>query len=40
MISHDENEALTRTAAGTPMGDLFRRYWQPALLAAELPAPD
>jgi phthalate 4,5-dioxygenase oxygenase subunit len=40
MISHEENRALTQTGAATPMGDLFRRYWLPALLATELPAPD
>jgi nitrite reductase/ring-hydroxylating ferredoxin subunit len=38
--SKDDNELLTRTDAGTPMGDLFRRYWMPALRADELPAPD
>ncbi len=36
----EQNEFLTRTGPGTPMGDLFRRYWIPALLAAELPEPD
>jgi len=36
----EQNEFLTRTGPGTPMGELFRRYWLPALLAAELPAPD
>jgi phthalate 4,5-dioxygenase oxygenase subunit len=36
----DQNELLTRTGPGTPMGELFRRYWLPALLATELPAPD
>src|SRR5260221_6692054 len=36
----EQNELLTRTGPGTPMGELFRRYWLPALLAAELPAPD
>src|SRR5262249_37654791 len=36
MISPQENEELTRTGPGTPMGTLFRRYWLPALLAAEL----
>jgi phthalate 4,5-dioxygenase len=36
----DQNELLTRTGPGTPMGELFRRYWLPALLAAELPEPD
>src|SRR5262245_37699018 len=40
MISREENEALTRTGAGTLMGDLFRRYWQPALLSSELAKPD
>ncbi len=39
-ISKDDNELLTRTGAGTPMGDLFRRYWVPALFADELPNPD
>jgi len=36
----EQNEFLTRTGPGTPMGDLFRRYWIPALLAEELPEPD
>jgi phthalate 4,5-dioxygenase oxygenase subunit len=40
MINHEQNELLTRTGPGTPMGDLFRRFWIPALLAEELPAPD
>ena len=40
MLSHLENEKLTRTGPGTPMGDTMRRYWIPALLSAELPKPD
>ena len=36
----EQNQLLTRTAAGTPMGELFRRYWLPALLASELPGAD
>src|SRR5580700_1847893 len=40
MLSHEENTLLTQTNAGTPMGGYFRRYWLPAMLAAELPAPD
>ena len=40
MITPQQNEDLTRTNAGTLMGDLFRRYWLPALHAWELPAPD
>ena len=40
MISAEQNEYLSRTGPGTPMGELFRRYWIPALLATELPEPD
>ena len=36
----EHNELLVRTSPGTPMGDLFRRYWLPALLAWELPEAD
>ena len=39
-ISREQNALLTETGPGTPMGDLFRRYWIPALLAEELPVPD
>ena len=38
--SQAENKVLTEVSAGTPMGDLMRRYWFPALRADELPAPD
>ena len=37
MLSAADNEFLTRTGAGTPMGEYFRRYWQPAALGRELP---
>jgi phenylpropionate dioxygenase-like ring-hydroxylating dioxygenase large terminal subunit len=40
MLSHADNERLTRVGAGTPMGTLFRRYWIPALLAEQVPEPD
>ncbi|MSP40152.1 MAG: aromatic ring-hydroxylating dioxygenase subunit alpha [Deltaproteobacteria bacterium] len=40
MLSREENELLTRIEPGTPMGDLFRRYWIPALLSEEIPAAD
>jgi phenylpropionate dioxygenase-like ring-hydroxylating dioxygenase large terminal subunit len=40
MLTKDENEILCRTGPGTPMGNLFRRFWLPALLSAELPDPD
>ena len=36
MFTHEENEILTRVGAGTPMGELFRRFWLPFLLAEEL----
>ena len=29
MLSDDKNQLLTQTGAGTPMGDLMRRYWMP-----------
>lgn len=35
----EQNDLLTQTNAGTPMGAMFRRYWLPALLAEELPKP-
>jgi nitrite reductase/ring-hydroxylating ferredoxin subunit len=38
MLTKETNELLTRTGAGTPMGQLMRRYWLPAALASELPA--
>ncbi|CAN5549548.1 Rieske 2Fe-2S domain-containing protein [soil metagenome] len=40
MLKQEQNELVTRTGAGTPMGELFRRYWQPMLLAEELLEPD
>ena len=40
MLTPEENEFLTRTGPGTPMGDLYRRFWLPVLLAEELPGPD
>ena len=40
MFSREDNELLTRVGPGTPMGELMRRYWMPALLSEEIPAPD
>src|SRR5262245_64162137 len=37
MLRAQQNELLTQTGPGTPMGQLFRSYWLPALLAEELP---
>ena len=39
-VSREDNTLLTQTGPGTPMGDLFRRYWLPALRADELSVPD
>lgn len=33
MLSAADNELLTRTGPRTAMGDLFRRFWMPALLS-------
>src|SRR5215813_7912375 len=40
MLSREENELVSRVGAGTPMGELMRQYWLPAVLSSELPAPD
>src|SRR5580700_10814633 len=40
MLGTQENERLVRIGPGTPAGELFRRYWQPAALSSELPEPD
>lgn len=37
MLRADENEILTQVGPGTLMGNLLRRYWTPACLAAEVP---
>ncbi len=36
MLSIADNELLSRVGAGTPMGDLMRRYWHPIAAVAEL----
>ncbi|MCY3819744.1 MAG: Rieske 2Fe-2S domain-containing protein [Gammaproteobacteria bacterium] len=40
MLSSEDNARLTRTGPDTPMGNVFRAYWMPALLSSELPEPD
>jgi phenylpropionate dioxygenase-like ring-hydroxylating dioxygenase large terminal subunit len=39
MLGAADNELLTRTGSGTPMGQLLRRFWVPALLAEEVAEP-
>jgi 5,5'-dehydrodivanillate O-demethylase len=36
MITAEENDLLTRIGPGTPMGEIFRRYWHPIGGASEL----
>ena len=40
MLTAEQNDELTQVARGTPMGELLRRFWEPALLSEELPEPD
>ncbi len=40
MLSQERNRILTRVGPGTPMGNLMRRYWLPAVLSSELTGPD
>ena len=39
-LTKEQNEQLTRTGPGTLLGDLFRRYWIPAILAEEIAKKD
>ena len=34
MLRKEQNDLLTQTGHGTPMGQMFRSHWLPALLAA------
>src|SRR5438094_973786 len=36
MLTREENETITRIGAGTPCGELLRRYWQPVAAVGEL----
>jgi 5,5'-dehydrodivanillate O-demethylase len=36
MITKEENERLSQTSGGTPMGELLRRYWYPVAASEEL----
>lgn len=40
MLSPEKNRKLTQVDSGTPMGELLRRFWMPALLIEEVPEPD
>src|SRR5437868_8637323 len=40
MLSTADNEYLCRVGPGTPMGNLMRQYWLPAIRSDELAEPD
>src|SRR4249920_2840541 len=40
MLSKEDNELMCRVGPGTPMGNLIREYWIPAVAPKELPSPD
>ena len=40
MLTAEENDLLTETGLETPMGQYFRRFWQPAILSEELSERD
>ena len=40
MLSDVDNELLCRVGPGTPMGNVFRQYWIPAVRSDELPSVD
>ncbi len=40
MFTTEDNELLTRSGQGTPMGELLRRYWIPMMMCSELAEPD
>ena len=40
MLKREQNDLLTQTSPGTPVGNLLRRYWLPFLLSKELPEPE
>ncbi|MFH5824636.1 Rieske 2Fe-2S domain-containing protein [Georgenia sp. AZ-5] len=40
MLRKDANETLSRVGKGTPMGELFRRFWLPAALSSEIAEKD
>ncbi len=40
MLKKEQNDYLTQTGPGTPMGELFRSYWLPILVSSELPEND
>src|SRR5216684_3597888 len=40
MLRPSDNERICRVGAGTPMGEVFRRYWLPVCVSTQIPKPD
>jgi phenylpropionate dioxygenase-like ring-hydroxylating dioxygenase large terminal subunit len=40
MLSKQQNELICKVGPGTPMGEVMRQYWIPALVSNELAEPD
>ncbi|MDT3425829.1 phenylpropionate dioxygenase-like ring-hydroxylating dioxygenase large terminal subunit [Paenibacillus forsythiae] len=40
MLKTEDNKLLTQTDAGTPMGELFRKYWIPVVNSNEIAEPN
>ena len=40
MLTREDNELITQVGPGAPMGELFRRFWLPVMLADEVPNAD
>jgi nitrite reductase/ring-hydroxylating ferredoxin subunit len=40
MLTAEENDLLTRVGPGKPMGEVFRRFWLPALPSDQVSEPD
>ena len=36
MLSEQQNQQMTRVGRGTPIGELFRRYWQPIAAVSQI----
>jgi hypothetical protein len=40
VLTREDNELLTNVEKGSPTGEVFRRFWIPAVMSEELPGPD
>ena len=40
MLSTNDNELMCRVGPGTPVGEMMRLHWIPAVMSSELPNPD